>query len=198
MAPLWEPPPSDKEGRRAYFVAEITDWVGDRRQRSYAYMRPEEIGAAEDRPFLLQRSLLDNVAYCHRDDIGADERGANYLLGVLVVHTIFSDNDNGYSTVTAPRIAKLLGCSEKSVLRANELLIENRVMCREKRPGLEDRYWPVVNRALAGEGTSTAWWLDATSEAVRRGRPAGKPQTASGLHFCRFGKTPDRRETPDR
>src|SRR5262245_38962904 len=126
-------PRIDKDRRKAYFVAEVRDWIANRRQRQADYMRPEEIGAAKDRPFLLLRAPLDGVAYCYREDIGADERGANFVIGVFMVLTIFSDRDVGYSTATAPRIAKLLGCSEKSVLRAQGLLVENRVLCREKR-----------------------------------------------------------------
>jgi hypothetical protein len=192
IASAMPPPRSDKDERRAYFVAEIRDWIANRRQRQADYMSPKEIGAAKDRAYLLQRAVLDGVASCYRESIGADHldthgkidrRGAHLVVGVFVLHTIFSDNDKGRSTVTAPRIAKLLGCSEKSVLRAQELLVENRVLCREKQPGLEDRYWPVINRALAGEGTSTTWWLDATSEANRRGRPAGKPRTAMVQSF---------------
>src|SRR5262245_26138674 len=189
-----QPPRTDKDARREYFVAEIRDWIANRRQRQTDYMRPEEIGAAADRPFLLMRALLDGVASCYREDIGADHldkhgridrRGADLAVGVFVVHTIFSDTRKGYSSTTAPRIAKLLGCSEKSVLRANELLAQNRVLCREKRPGLEDRYWPVINRRLAGEGTSTTWWLDATSDGIRRGRPSGKVQTAAVQSFSK-------------
>ena len=126
-----------KDARRERFVSEIQDWVANRRQRSDDYMGADEIGAAKDRPFLLLRALLDGVANCYRENIGADERGTDFVVGVFVTHTIFSDNERGYSNASAPRIAKFLGCSEKSVLRAGELLVQNRALCREKHPGLE-------------------------------------------------------------
>jgi hypothetical protein len=204
-APLWEPPeqtaglghnqpPSDKDGRKAYFVGVITDWIENRRQRTGDHMRPEEIGAAKDRPFLLLRALLDGVAYCFRENIGADHldkqekidrRGADLVVGVFVVHTMLSDNKQGYSTASAPRVGKLLGRSEKTVRRAADLLVDNRVLGCEKLPGLEDRYWPVINRAFAGEALHLTWWLDATSEATKRGRPPGKakPRTAADHPF---------------
>ena len=40
-APLYEPPPINKEARRAHFVTQIPDWLANRKQRSYAYMSPE-------------------------------------------------------------------------------------------------------------------------------------------------------------
>src|SRR5436190_21091333 len=63
--PLWAPPPPDrvdKEARKAFWTAEIKRWLVTRSARSDAYMSSQEIGAAPDRAFLLQRAMLDNVA----------------------------------------------------------------------------------------------------------------------------------------
>src|SRR5262249_46311366 len=51
---------------KAYFVAEIADWIATPRQQQADYTRPQEIGsAAKGRPSLLVRALLDGVAYCY-------------------------------------------------------------------------------------------------------------------------------------
>ena len=177
--------PDPKEARRQYLIAEIRDFIATRCQRPDDYMKPKEIGAAKDRPFLLLRSMLDGIAHYYREN-----PGARVLLGVFVADTIFSDNEQGCSTVSAARIAKLLSCSDKSVLRAREFLAENGLMCREKHPGLDDHHWPVVNRAMAGRGTSTTWWLDATSEPpAKRGRPE-KPRTPDVATLSKNPQTP--------
>ena len=50
---------------KAYFAAEIRDWIANRRQQQADYTRPQEIGSAKGRPSLLVRALLDGVAYCY-------------------------------------------------------------------------------------------------------------------------------------
>jgi hypothetical protein len=169
--------PLDDDARKAYFVAAITDWIANRRQRAPDYMQPNEIGAAKRRASLLLRSIVDGIAFIYREHIGSDERGNGYLAGLYIVDTVFSNNENGCSTASAPRVAALLGCSEKSVRRARDLLVDNSVLGCEKRRGVGDRYWPIINRKLAAEENHVVWWLDATSEATKRGRPPEKART---------------------
>jgi hypothetical protein len=196
--PLWQPQPpdrADREARKAYWIGEIGRWITTRRARPDTYMSAQEIGAARDRAFLLQRALLDNVAAYYRQ-----HPRAKVALGVLVTDTILSDNSEGCCTVSAVRVAKLLGCDEKYVRRARKLLAKEHLMGREKRAGLSDRHRPIINRAFAGEDLHQTWWLDATSEVpVRRGRPE-KPRTLDvrplpeepgTSNVRRFEKTPD-------
>src|SRR5262249_24115399 len=89
------PPNDDKDGRKAYFVAEIKDWLANRQQRAQDYMRPDEIGVAKDRPFLLLRALLDGLAYISRAKIGAGR--AHHIVAVYGIHTCLSDHARGYS-----------------------------------------------------------------------------------------------------
>src|SRR5262245_5907801 len=86
------PPPSDKDGRAAYFTAQVKAWLANRKQLSSAYMSPEEIGKAEDRGFLLQRALVDSIAAYYRQ-----RPGAPVAPGVLVLDIVFSDNPEGCS-----------------------------------------------------------------------------------------------------
>src|SRR5262245_45273561 len=94
------PPPSDKDGRAAYFTAQIKDWLANRKQLSSEYMSPEEIGKAEDRGFLLRRALIDSIAAYYRQ-----RPGAPIAPGVLVLDIVFSDNPEGCSWVSATRCA---------------------------------------------------------------------------------------------
>lgn len=201
---------NDPAAYKAHLVEQIRDWVANRRQREADYMRPEEIGAAENRPFLLLRALVDGAAHIQRSGIGdGDERGASYVAAVYIADTVFSDNSNGCSTVSATRTGALLGCSEKTVRRARDILVENRVLGRRKHGGIEDQHWPIISRTLAREATNVFWWLDATSEPTKRGRPPHKtpdpmrsglseknpgPDAVQGLEKPRtqIVKTPDR------
>jgi hypothetical protein len=189
-------PTDDREARKAFHVAALSDWIANRRQRSDDYVPPEGIGATKkDRPFLLQRAILDNVVAYYRQ-----HPRTKVALGVLVIDTILSDNSDGCSTASAVRVAKLLGCDEKYVRRARKLLAKEHLMGREKRPGLGDRHWPIINRAFVGEDLHQTWWLDATSEApARRGRPE-KPRTPDVRPLPEKPQTQDVRpleKTPD-
>jgi hypothetical protein len=171
--PVPQPPPSDKDGRAAYFTAQIKDWLANRKQLSSAYMSPEEIGKAEDRGFLLRRALIDSIAAYYRQSPGAP-----VAPGVLVLDIVFSDNPEGCSWVSATRYAELLGCDEKAVRRARVRHAQEGLIGRAKHQGLSDRHWAIINRAFAGQDLHPTWWLDATSDPpAPRGNHSGKPRT---------------------
>ena len=76
------------------------------------------------------RSIIDNIAEYYRQHPLAD-RG----VGVLVVDSLYADNDEGCSTVSAARMGKLLSCDERSVRRCRERLYEEALVNREKARG---------------------------------------------------------------
>jgi hypothetical protein len=88
--PLQRTPPSDRDGRAAYFTAQIKDWLANRKQQLSAYVSPEEIGKAEDRGFLLRRALVDSIAAYYRQCPGAP-----VAPGILVLDIVLSDNPEG-------------------------------------------------------------------------------------------------------
>jgi hypothetical protein len=190
-----QPADDDAVVRKARLVEAIDDWIANRRQRAVDYMRPNEIGAAKRRGLLLLRAIVDGIVFIYRERIGADERGNGYLAGVYIVDTALSDNENGFSTASARRIAALLGCNEKSVRRARELLVSNSLLGCEKRQGVEGCYWPIISRKLAAEESHATWWLEATSPATKRGRPPEKPRTHTVQAFETGGRSKARKRT---
>jgi hypothetical protein len=171
--PVPQPPPSDKDGRAVYFIAQINYWLANRKQLSSEYMSPEEIGKAEDRGFLLRRALIDSIATYYRE-----HPGVPVAPGVLVLDIVFSDNCEGCSWVSAKRYAELLGCDEKAVRRARMRHAQEGLIGRTKNQGFSDRHWAIINRAFAGQDLHPAWWLDATSDPpAPRGNHSGKPRT---------------------
>jgi hypothetical protein len=180
--------------RKAFYVTEISLFLKERRRRLDRHMRPEEIGAARHRGFLLIRSLLDAVAYICREKLFA--RYDHHIIGVLAWDTFFSDRKDGCSTATADRIAQLLRCDEQKVRRGRAALVEHHLLGCEKRPGLEDRYWPIINRTYAEESVHPTWWLDATSSAPKpRGRPPKNPGHHTGPDLSPE-KTPGTSDNP--
>jgi hypothetical protein len=160
------PNPRDAEARRAYHVAEIKAYLAGRRPLAEV-LEAAELASAEDRPYLILRSLLNNTALYQRA-----HSGERIDLAVQVVDRIFSDNSDGCSTASAQRVAALLGCDERSVRRARERNANAGLTRWNHRPGLADQHWPAIDRNLVGQNTSTVWWLDATSEPpAPRGRP---------------------------
>jgi hypothetical protein len=130
-------------------------------------MSLEDIKANQDR-FLVQRVLLDSVVAACRAFPTADR-----VLAVLICDILFAEASSGkYSDVSAERLSHLLLCSERTVRRAREQLDEHKIMVREKRKGLTDKHWPVINPDFAGQDLHPMWWLDATSDAPA---PRGKP-----------------------
>jgi hypothetical protein len=179
--PLWEPlPPLPPH------LAKILDWF---REPPVDSLPPQELGAAKDRLRLIVRSILHNVAAYYRK-----HPLASVIIGVLVVDSIFSDNRDGSSTLSAERLAALLMRDESTVRRARALLVTLNLLGRVKRPGLSDRHYALIDRMLAGENVPLTWWLDATSEPpAARGRPGKTP----GTRYPPFTeKTPSTRYPP--
>jgi hypothetical protein len=135
----------DAAERRAKMVAEVERWIATRRERRGEWLEPAEIGASPDRPWLIQRSLLDAVVWACRERVGAGERGARLLLPVLIVDALLCDSPVGASWLSAERMAALLRCDERTVRRARDLIAAEGVMQRRQRPGLTDLHWPIVD-----------------------------------------------------
>ena len=57
------------------------------------------------------------------------------------------------------------------------------VLGRKQRSGVESRYWPIINRKFVGNTIHPTWWLDATSEPIRRGRQPEGPEHARCTGF---------------
>jgi hypothetical protein len=182
-----QPTPEDDEargieGKKAYYIGVLTDWFANRREKLSEHMTPEEIGACESRPAVLLQAMAIGIASIFRealfnpqDSESADERarGAFAMMGVYVVDVYFSHNDRGCSTASAERVAELLGCSKNSVKRARARLVQHQILAGGRKDGYGDRWWPVISRKLAGDPkASVVWLLDATSEPIKRGRPA--------------------------
>jgi hypothetical protein len=162
--------------RRELYVREIIRFTRERKDRD-TWVTREQLGKAEDRPFLISRSIIDNVAEYYRQHPQAD-RG----VGVLVLDSLYADNKAGCSTVSAVRMGKLLSCDERTVRRCREQLYEDALVNREKKPGFGDQYWPAINKFLLSASVNPTYWLDATSAPpARRGR---KPRTgdAGDIH----------------
>jgi len=137
------PPPVDHEARRANCTREITDFLANRRQRESNYMSRKEIGSAGDRGYLIHRALLDGAAYFARESIAS--RHGHSVVSVYMASTIFSDNKDGCSTVSAPRMAQLLGIEEKTVRRHQDVLVEHKLLGREKAVASDLTFWPIIN-----------------------------------------------------
>jgi len=163
-------PPTDKDARKAFLTAEITDFLANRRAREANYMTPKEIGAAEDRGFLLRRAFIDGLAYFRLEKIGT--RRGHHILAVYSNQCCFSLNQKGCITVSAHRMAKLLGVGEKTIREDLQVLVEHKLLGCQRDASGDARYWPIINRAYAGQNVHPAWWLDATSTPSKeRGRP---------------------------
>ena len=170
--PLWKPPKAeppdrnDADARRQFYVAAVDAWIANGRQQPDAHMSLQDIKANQDR-FLVLRVLMDNVVAACRAIPTADR-----ILAVLVCDILFAEaSSQKYSDVSNERLGYLLSCGERAVRLARERLAEHKIMVREKRPGLTDKHWPVINPDFAGQDLHPTWWLDATSDAPA---PRGK------------------------
>ena len=175
--PLWEPPKAeppdrnDADARKVFWVAAVNAWIANGRRQPDAHMSLQDIKASQDR-FLVQRVLLDSVVAACRAFPTADR-----VLAVLICDILFAEaSSHKYSDVSAERLGHLLSCGERAVRMARERLVEYGIMAQEKRPGLTNKHWPVINPDFAGQDLHPTWWLDATSDApAPRGKPA-KPR----------------------
>ena len=206
------PEDDDKAAQRVRAIAEIRDWLANRQVRPDDYMSATEIATAANRMILLKRALADGAAYIRRAldalDPDPERRGTSLVIYVYLYDCLFSDNDEGCSTASNTRYAKLLGVGERAIRYARNLLVELHALVCTRRGGLENCYWPVINRRLTGDHVHLTWWLDATSDPINRGRTPGKPRhdTDRGLGKGNPGtdaqtpapSVPDLKETPAR
>ena len=177
--------------RRAEHIEAITDWVNNRRKLASECLTPEEIGASENRVAILLHGLVIGVVCIYREALFKPdrsesfedrERGVLHRLGVYVAVAYLSNNEKGYCTASAGRIAALLGCDERTVRRALGSLIELRLLAGGRKETHSDRHWLVIGRKVAADPmASVVWLLDATSAPVAMGRP----KKSSGPHMDR-------------
>ena len=114
--------PISAEDRRELHVAEIIRFVREHQAKREEWkveprgdgavlgVAHEALGKAQRRPWAINRSIIDNLAKFYRLNPRADRAP-----GVLVVDSLFSDNNDGCSTVSASRLGKLLSCHEKTI-----------------------------------------------------------------------------------
>jgi hypothetical protein len=151
-------------------------WIEDGRAREVDSLLPSEIGSARHRDRILDCAIIDGIVYIERKVAPqVREPLGRHLIEVYVADAQYAKNGRGFSSVSAPRMAALLGLSERSVRRLRDLLVEMRLQGRSRQAGLENAIWPIIPRRLATRGISRVWWLDATSAAF--GLPAGTPDT---------------------
>jgi hypothetical protein len=169
------------EARKAFFIAEISLWVQDRRDENR--LTREQLGALGglERMQAQRQSLLDNFAHFYRQNPNADAAP-----GVLALATIFSDNNDGCCSLSVTRMAQFLSRSERRVREAVSRLKNDNVLIVDPEAGATNRIYPWVHVAFGSTKDPMTWLMDVRApkpEARRAGRPAN-------------GNTPDASVTP--
>lgn len=147
------------------YVAAIRMWCVDR-SLSNALSR-EEIGAMQkfDRVDAQRKALILGFADYLRDHPRSD-----VALGVFLITTLMSDNDDGRSTVSQPTMARLFNRSVSSIADAQRRLKEKNmiVMGRGRYAGS----YPVIPRVVTQTYNHLAWLISAINEEPPLNLPA--------------------------
>jgi hypothetical protein len=178
--------------RKISFIAEITAWALNRRDRLGQAMNRKELGELDSTQRIIaqRHSLLDNYAEMYRANPRLD-----ILPGLVLFVTFFSDNNNGCCTYAMKRIGEFFGRSEKAVREAMARGVKQGLIFRDRLPNDVYSYWPVVNRVLVDPQASSHWFVDARSPIPRARH---RPKTPENYRTTSCGSFEERPETTAR
>jgi hypothetical protein len=157
--------------RRQRIVVEIAGWVARKKAGEPV---PEasrgEIGALKgiDRALALRTSLISSFSLYYADNPKAD-----CALGVLVITTLLSDNDDGCCSASVGTMGKLLSREPRTITEARNRLYQLKLMGVEERAGRPSLAWPLISMVLINDPrASLTWLMDAIiGERKGQGRP---------------------------
>ncbi len=156
--------------RKVIFLRAVDAWVKERRVEER--LDREQLGKLDSLARLQsqRQSLLDNTAHFY-----AKHPKADTALGVLVLVTFFSDNNDGCCSLSVSRIAKFLSRSERRISDAIARLAEVHAISVEPVRGGTSRLFPWVHQSFGSTKDPIAWILDVRAPSQRSGQP-GRPR----------------------
>lgn len=169
----------ERHERKVVFMSEISRWVEVR--RDIERLTREQLGALDGigRLQAQRQSLLDNMAHYFRVHPGADS-----ALGVLMLATVFSDNNDGCCTLSNDRMARFLSRSPRRITAAIAALNEARTIVVERVEGGANRIYPWVHSAFGSTKDPLTWIIDvrAPRSSLRKpGRPSLRNTPDAGV-----------------
>ena len=173
--------------RKDALVNVLTLWVRER--RADERMDRDQLAGLDSlgRLQAQRQSLLDNYAHFY-----AEHPNADVAPGVLLLVTIFSDNNTGCCSLSVTRMAAFLSRSTRRVSDAIARLEDKQLIAVERALGETSRTFPWVHKSFGSTKDALTWILDVRAPALQRGiagRPAHKNTPDAGV--TPISRTPD-------
>lgn len=186
------------DDRRKWFQAELTRYAANERQREEA-LTCQQLGELNGlgRLQAQRQSLLDNIAHFYSINKRADPAP-----GVLLLITLYSDNNEGCCSLSVSRMADFLSREPRRVSQAISRLVEDKMVLVASYGSGRDtsRHYPWVHHSFGTMPDALTWILDVRAPARSWGRPKGQiEKTQDGPKGDISGKTQDDKcENPGR
>jgi hypothetical protein len=164
----------DQSEQRAIILAAIERWTRDRRKGGE--LMPDEIAdlGSGERLVVFKH---DDIAAARAYLAAFPNESAKPFVRQLIKWLCDNGRD-GYCTLSVPRIAALLGRSDRTIRECLDELVACSLIREQPVSGKATRYWPVICRTFVDNLVPSMWFLDWAPE-----RPRGRPRkTGNVIH----------------